>query len=209
VHEHELGGFPTRVALHPQAPLRARKTSHRTLSAVAAVEIGNALGAVTPGERARGIMLAPRVGQWAPLLPLGGAGLTGIDFDPADARAAAADFPEWRFGTQLGAEVEVAHVAVAIGSLCDQPREERHRRLGALWRALRVGGRLVLIDRFLDGRGGLAIPAPSPKQLLVEIDELTAGHAVLAELQALRLSGDELTSTAMFSLLKIGRPERE
>jgi hypothetical protein len=204
----ELPGFATRVALHRDAPLRTRKASDRLLRAAARGELARALDAVSPGERPRAIVLARRIEHWASLVPLSGAGLTGVDTNPEHVRAAAESYPEWRFETELSGEIEVAHVAVSMGAVCESDQAERRRRLQALFSGLRVGGRLVLIEQFLEGRGGRRSGAPTPKELLADVHRVTAGHAVLAQVQALRLSGDDLTSIGLFGFVKVGPTER-
>jgi hypothetical protein len=66
----------------------------------------------------------------------------------------------------------------------------------------------VLIEQFLEGRGGRRSGAPTPKELLADVHRVTAGHAVLAQVQALRLSGDDLTSIGLFGFIKVGPTER-
>jgi hypothetical protein len=71
-----------------------------------------------------------------------------------------------------------------------------------------VGGRLVVIDRFLDGRRGQTIGAPAPRVLLEELLESSHRHLVLEQVSALRCRGEPLASYGLFAFTKLGRPER-
>ena len=207
VTEAGLAGFASRVAVSPDAPVRERKARDRMLRSSALHEVGEALAAVTPGERARGIVVTEEIERWASLLPLGAAGLAGFGSDRVRVEAARVDYPEWRFAGGMPIGVEVAHVAVSLEALCDHDQEEREGRVRALFRALRVGGRLVVIDRFLDGRGR-EIGAPRPRQLLEEVAAASRGQAVLSQVRTLRLPGDDLVSIGLLAFVKIGGTER-
>jgi hypothetical protein len=204
----DLAGFASRVVVSPDAPVRDRKARDQVLRSAALAEVGKALAAVTPGERARGIVVTEEIGRWASLLPLGAAGLSGFSSDRLRIEAARADYPEWRFAGGMPIGVEVAHVAVSLQALCDRNHEERERRLRAMFRALRVGGRLVLIVRFLAGQGGHEIGAPRPRQLLEEVAVASRGEAVLSQVRTLRLQGEDLVAIGLLAFVKIGRTER-
>ena len=209
VAEADLAGFASRVAISRDAPVREQKARDRVLRHAALEEVTQALAAVAPGERPRGVVVTEEIERWASLLPLGASGLCGFSFGRERVRAAAADYPEWRFAVGVPTGVEFAHVAVSVLALCDQNPGERERRLLALVRALRVGGRLVVIDRFLQGRGGRQIGAPPPKRLLEEVAAASQGHVVLSQVRALRFAGDDLIGTGLFAFVKIGAPERQ
>jgi hypothetical protein len=100
------------------------------------------------------------------------------------------------------------HVALCIAALCDRGREDRDRRLRGLLGSLRVGGRLIVLDRFFDGLGGRTNGGPTPRQLLAEIGDASEWHVVLEHVEAIRLAGDDLTSVGLFAFTKLGRPER-
>jgi hypothetical protein len=205
----QLPGFATRIALDRLAPVRRHKADDRVLRAAARAEVVRALEAVAPGEQPRGIVVGRPIQQWATLLPLGATGLIGVDFDRANLSAAAASFPEWRFVDEIPDEIEVVHLALTMMSLTSEERDERLRRLRTLFATLRVGGRMVIIERFLDAAGGHALGAPGPKQLLSEVGHASAGHLVLAQVQTLRLTGEDLFGIGLFAFAKVGRPERE
>lgn len=207
VDEQALSSFATRVALHQERPLRAAKASNRVLRQAIGPEVHAGLGAVAPAERLRALVMASRPERWGSLVPAGSE-VTGVATDPGRLAAARLAYPQWRFVAALDDHAEAAHVGLAVLALGDQPAQERELRLRALFRAMRVGGRLIVIERFFEGRNGRTIGAPSPTQLLEQINQVTAGHLVLAEVRSLRLSGDDLSSVGLFSLIKVGRPER-
>jgi hypothetical protein len=167
----------------PACPDRASKAAHLAGCAILRPQLAAARDAVPRGESGRVLLLADGAELWVPLL----AGL--------------------RVDTELPDD-ETVHVALSIHALCDQPGEERSRCLSAMLRALRVGGRLIVLDRFLDGRTGRLTGGPAPGELLAEIREASLRHVVLEHVETLRQPGDSLKSTGLFTFTKIGRPER-
>jgi len=180
------------------------------LAAATRRQLESAREVVPTGAMLSVLVLAAHVEHWASLLPLGSADVIGIDHDPTNTRHAAQSFPEWCFAEDVDNddEPETAHVALSVGAICDCEGPERRRRLVALLRALRVGGRLIVLDRFAGGHDGRTDAAPTPRELMAEVSEAGARHLVLEHIQALRLPGEDLTSAGLFAFIKLGRPER-
>jgi hypothetical protein len=199
------------LAGDPPGSARRRKSVFRVLSKALRPQLDTAHRAIPPGERFAAMILADEVDNWASLLPLAGADVIGFALEPGSAERAARNFPEWCFGAQPpggGDESETVHGAVCIAALCDRGPEERDRRLAGLLRAVRVGGRLVVLDRFFDGFGGRANGGPSPRRLLAEIADASQRNVVLEHVEAIRLPGDDLSSVGLFAFTKLGRPQR-
>jgi hypothetical protein len=209
--ERELVTFPAWSGARTGARGRKRKTVHQVLRGAVAGQLQAARKVIPRLEVESVVVVADDFEPWGPLFRLGQTELTGSTGDPGSAHRAAAAYPEWRFAPQLNegaAEPESAHIAVAVLTLCDRPAAERAHRLRALWRRLRVGGRLIVVDRFLDGGSGLPLGRVGPRALLGEILDVSARHVVLDHVQALRLPGEGLASIGVFAMTKLGRPER-
>jgi hypothetical protein len=200
---------PRDLAGDPPGSARGRKAVFRMLSKALRRQLDQARRGVPPGERFRTMILADEVDHWASLLPFAHADVVGIALDPGIAGRAARNFPEWSFETQHPSDrdqPETVHAALCMAALCDCGREDRDRRLGGLLRSLRVGGRLVVLDRFFDGLDGRTNGGPTPRQLLAEIGATAERHVVLEHVEALRIAGEDLTSVGLFAFTKLGRP---
>jgi hypothetical protein len=170
----------------PPAVARRHKAAYRRLGAAITEQLAPAIDAIPRGELPRALLLAEDAEQWAALPALSGAEVLAPESDC----------------------VESAHIALSVGALGGCSDGERRRRLRSLLRALRIGGRLIVAERFLEGRGGSAIGAPPPRALLAEILEASARLVALEHVEAIRFRGDDLTGTGLFAFTKLGRPER-
>ncbi len=205
-----LRASPQDLAGDPPGSARGRKAVFRMLSTAVRRQLDQARRGIPPRERFTTMILADDVDHWASLLPLADTDVVGIALDPGIAARAARNFPEWSFETQHPSErdqPETVHAALCIAALCDCAHEERDRRLGGLLRSLRVGGRLVVLDRFFEGLDGRTKGGPTPRQLLAEIATTSERHVVLEHVEALRIAGDDLTSVGLFAFTKLGRPK--
>jgi hypothetical protein len=201
--------WPARVRGDRPESDRPRKAAHRALRAAVLPQLEAARAAVPPAERTVATVLADHIDHWASLLPIARTDVLGFDPDRAHVEQARRSFPEWRFETALPAHApEVAHVALSINALAGEPEAVRCEQLAALFATLRVGGRLIVADRFLDGRSGTAIGAATPAELLVDIREASARHLVLEHVESLRLPGEDLTSVGVLAFTKLGLPVR-
>jgi hypothetical protein len=188
---------------------RRQKSAYRQLGALIRPRLGQAMGAVPAGERPSVLVLARNVDRWTALLPLSGATVTGLELDPEALERDRVSFPEWRFEREFPAGGgETAHISLSVLSLCQCAATQRRHNLAGLLRGLRVGGHLIIVDRFLEGRGGRAIGAPAPAELLADVREASTAGVVLEHVETLRLSGDDLVSVGLLAFTKLGRPER-
>jgi len=206
-----LGRAPQRLGGDPSGSARRQKSAYRMLAAATERRLDQARAAVPAGAMLSALVLADHVERWASLLSLTAADVIGVDHDPANTHHAAQSFPEWSFREQLPSgddEVETAHIAVCVDALCSCEESERRRRLVALLRALRVGGRLIVVDQFFDGVDGRTDGGPTPRELMAEVSDAGARHLVLEHVEAHRLPGDDLTSAGVFAFIKLGLPER-
>jgi hypothetical protein len=190
---------------------RARKAAYRAVRAVVLPQLEAAQAAVPPGERTVATVLADQIDVWASLLPAARTDVLGIDPDRNHVERARHSFPAGRFEMAMptGARAdEVAHVALSVNALAGEAQAVRCERLAALFAMLRVGGRLIVTDRFLDGRGGRTIGAATPDALLRDVRETSARHLVLEHVESLRLPGEDLTSVGVLAFTKLGHPLR-
>lgn len=199
------------LAGDPSGCLRARKSGHLVLAKALGVQLEAARAAVPAGELLTALILAKDIGRWASLFQLGQTDVKGIDREPESVARAALGFPEWSFDTKLSwedEEPERAHVTFAVAALCQHSRDVRRETLSRLVRALRIGGRLIVLDRFLADGHVRDVGAPRPRELVADVWHASARHVVLEHVEALRLPNEDLTSVGVLAFTKLGRPER-
>jgi hypothetical protein len=181
--EQDLLGFAAGLAAESAGTPKGAKARYLAARTVLAPQLTVAREAVPRGETERVLLLVADAEPWASLFGAGAVVLAEAD-------------------------TETVHVALSINALCDHPREERATRLFALLQALRVGGRLIVLDRFLDGYAGRLTGAPAPAELLADVREASLRHVVLEHVETIRYPGEALASAGLFTFTKIGRPER-
>jgi hypothetical protein len=162
-------------------------------------------------ERPHVLCVADAVGLWSSLFSFSEVDLLGVSQHAGEVEQAARAFPEWSFVPDVPTRPETAetfHAAVCLMALCELGPAERRERLEGIARVLRVGGVLILVDRFLEGAGGISTGAPSPRTLLAEVQQAWGQNVVLEYVETLRLPGEDLTSIGLFAVSKLGRPGR-
>jgi hypothetical protein len=186
-----------------------RKADFRAVRTALLREVDAALDALPAGEQLAALVIGDDLSEWCSTLPLRKASVLGVSSDGMEAERAGRDFPEWEFATELPLDaVERFHVALCAYVLCADSPDRRRLRLAVTLQSLRVGGILVILDRFLEGHGGVSNGAPTPRELLGEIRSAAAGNVVVRDVEAIRLPREDLTSTGLLAFAKLGRPER-
>lgn len=211
VTEDMLGAPPVEVFGELEGA-RARKTAHWVLARAVSPLLQTASASVPAGERVSAIVVGEDVGRWMSLLRLDQCEVLGIDGNPDHVAQLNQSFPEWRFQPWMPRPqsewVESNHLAFCAFALCSHEQDERVRRLDRLFKGLRVGGLLLVLDRFLEGESGRILPGPGPRELLSEILRISSRHVQLEHAEAIRLPTDNLTSVGLFGLRKLGGPAR-
>jgi hypothetical protein len=199
----ELAGFGA------WASPRAAKAAHRTVTPPVLGALRAAAQVIPRGESLRALVLSDDADRWTPLLARTEVKLTAVELDPSQAWARPTALPDWRLERCIpDEEPERFHLALSAFALCSADQAERARRIASIFRAVRVGGRVAVIDRFLDGRAGRRLDGPGPRELLSEINHATGRHVVLEHVEALRWPEEALVSVGLFTLTKIGPTER-
>jgi hypothetical protein len=194
-----------------QRSSRPQKATYLALRRLVRPHLEAARALIPPAEHPSVLLVTDAVGLWAPLLSFSEGDLLGVSDQARNSEQAARDFPEWTFATGLPRRpqaAETVHVALCLLALCERSEAVRRRRLEQIGHMLRIGGTLILVDRFLQGAGGTSISAPSPRQLLAELQQAWGRDVVLEHVETLRLPGDDLTSVGLFTVSKLGRPRR-
>ncbi len=148
-------------------------------------------------------------GPWLRALLARGYTVVGFDGQESLVQEAGINYPDLEvrhLGPGLRMEVGTERFDLALGvwALGGLEQVEQVRLLRQMWQAVRPGGMLVVLDRFVpeDDAGWLPV-----KQLMEVVSEASAGHVILEDVQARRILGQPHHGFAAVTFVKIGPPE--
>jgi SAM-dependent methyltransferase len=162
------------------------------------------------GMQPSGLVVGCGGGDWLRAFLARGFTVDGFDRQESLVEEAAVNYPQVEVkhldpGLRLGVGIECYDVALGVWALGGLQRVEQVRLLREMWEAVRPGGMLVVLDRFVpDGDAGWL-----PVQRLMEVvSEASADHVVLEDVQSRRGPGRTEHQFAAVTFVKIGPPER-
>ena len=158
--------------------------------------------------RLRMLEVGAEVGQRASLVRARETEFTGLDPDPACVRVAWHNFPEYEFRqaadlAELPLPDEGFELVLAVSALQRIPHHVREPLVSEIWRVLRRGGWLVLLEEVVQGGPGGPSSPLRAEDLETAIVEGGGGGAVLEHFEAVRYPQDDVHRAALVVCSKV------
>jgi len=148
-------------------------------------------------------------GVWLRALLARGFAVVGFDRRELLIEEAGMNYPELEVKhlgahLHLGVGSERFDLALCIGALGNLQPVEQIRLIRQMWQAIRPGGMLVVLERFVPGNDAGWMPVP---RLMEVVSEASSDHIVLEDVQTCRFGGRSDHSLGAVTFVKIGPPE--
>jgi SAM-dependent methyltransferase len=206
--EEFADGLPHRVAESSQRTLREGKAVHLSQARALRPLLGAAHELIGREGRLRMLEVGAGVGQRASLLRARETEFTGLDPNSACVRVARHNFPECEFLqaedlAELPLPDEQFELVLSVTALQRSPQPVKHPIVSEMWRVLRRGGWLVLLEELVQGGAGGPSSSLRAEDLEKLIVEGSGGGAVLEHFEAVRYPQDDLHRAALMVCSKV------
>lgn len=200
--------LPHRVAEGAQRTLRESKAVHLSQTRALCPVLGAAHELIRREGRLRMLEVGGGVGQRASLLRARETEFTGLDPNSACVRVARHNFPECEFRqaadlAELPFPDERFELVLSVTAVQRTPHPVREPLLSEIWRVLRRGGWLVLLEEVIQGDPGGPSSPLRAADLETLIVEGSGGGAVLEHFEAVRYPQDGVHRAALVVCSKV------
>jgi SAM-dependent methyltransferase len=200
--------LPHRMAEGARRTLRESKAVHLSQTRALRPVLGAAHELIGREGRLRMLEVGAGVGQRTSLVRARETEFTGLDPNSACVRVARHNFPESEFRhaadlSELPLPDERFDLVLSVTALQRTPHPLRQPLVSEIWRVLRRGGWLVLLEEVVQGGAG---GPPSPlraENLETLIVEGSGGGAVLEHFEAVRYPQDDVHRAALVVCSKV------
>lgn len=185
--------------------VRTRTNKARFRAEAAALEplLADAFSRRVRGMRWSIIDIGTDTGRYIGMLPLADTAVTALRYEPHLARQLRFNYPDVEVrelgqGGHLGLQPESVDLVLTSVELAPMDGQIRTRLLNAAWQALRIGGTLVVLQRFSGGG--------SASDIVTLVSDAAHAHVVLDSLHTIRNPATGHGDGVVLAYSKIGVP---
>ncbi|MDP8978379.1 MAG: class I SAM-dependent methyltransferase [Actinomycetota bacterium] len=193
--------------------VRWTKSAHRLQAGSVGDQLDAALAAQPVTRPPSGLVVAPAVQRWVGVFLSRHVDVSAMEAEPERLGDARAGYPELAVDAlemhlRLPFPPDRFDLALCADLAHRRPAHEQRRLVSEVWRAVRPGGRIVLVEDLVD-EGGRDEPWRRPMSVPELTETVLAGtdrRVVTEHVEALRYPGDDLYRGGVITLTKIGVP---